>query len=166
MFFSLSSEAAVVSCNSEVWSPEVCAPMTSAFKKDPYSYLSHITKTTSAANIAIISGANRGLVPVWNTQFWNVIGRAGELSGFVQSQIQDPRKVTVKDPHSNRTEETSAFSGCYFLRDDVIDTDVKICDEFLEPAARIFYLAMSAYEALCEDAEDASKCPALEKFYH
>lgn len=159
------ASADVVRCKSEIWSPEECAPLIESFKKDPYPYLSHITKTVAAAKVAIVSGANRGLVPTWNDKFWNVMMRADELSGFLEAQGEDPRRVSVKDPGSNQIEETSVYSGCYFLRDLVIEKDVATCESFLAPAARLFYLGMSSYEALCGATDEAPQCEALAPFY-
>lgn len=159
------SQARVLSCDSEIWSPETCRPFIQAFETDPYSYLSHTIKTVSAAKIAIVSGANRGKVPLWNSQFWNIVDRASELTGYIESQIDDRELIRVIDPSNKQVFETSIFSGCYYMRDDVAPEDVPKCTAFLEPAARKFYLAMNAYEAICGETEIASACPALKDFY-
>jgi hypothetical protein len=159
------SRADVVSCNSEIWSPSACAPFIESFKQDPYPYLSYITKTLAAAKVAIVSGANRGLVPSWNEKLWDVIGRSNELSGFLQAQNEDPRRVMVKDPNSEQVLEVSVFAGCYYSRDEVIAKDISTCDEFLAPASRMFYLGMRAYAAICDSSEEAQNCKALADFY-
>lgn len=139
--------------------------MAAAFTKDPYSFLEFTTKTLSAAKIAIVSGANRGLVPNWNEKLWDVVGRADELTGFIEAQKEDPRRVHVKDPGSSNIEETSVFGGCYYLRDLVIKQDEGTCEAYLNPAVREFYVGMRAYKALCGNAEEAPVCVALAVFY-
>ena len=96
---------------------------------------------------------------------WNVIVRSEALAGYLEAQKQDPRQVRVKDPHSANPENVMAFSGCYFLRDLVIDEDNAICDDFLEPTVRQFYLAMAAFKNLCGGVSEARKCEALAPYY-
>lgn len=164
--FSRLAQADVVDCVSEMWNPDACMPMITAFKKDPYPYLTYVTKTVDAASIAIQSGANRGLVASWNYKMWDVIARSNELTGYLEAQKQDLRLVRVKDdPNSASSENVLAFSGCYFLRDLVIDEDNAICDSYLEPSARQFYLAMAAFRNLCGDAREAQNCEALAPYY-
>lgn len=164
-FLPMLANAELVSCDSEIWNSESCTPMINSFKKDPYPYLIHITKTLDAAKIAIISGANRGLVPTWNETLWEIVTRANELSGYIEAQKEDPRRIRVKDTGFNNIEETSAFSGCYFLRDMVIVQDDAACGEYLAPAVMNFYVGMRAYKKLCGDAEEARNCEALAVFY-
>ena len=163
--FSIPAHADVVDCRNEIWSPDACAPMIAAFKNDPYAYLTNVTKTVNAASIAIQSGANRGLVASWNDKMWDVIARSKELTGNLEAQKQDLRQVRVKDPYSTNLENVLAFSGCYFLRDLVIDDDNAICDTFLESSIRQFYLAMAAFRNLCGDASEARACEALAPYY-
>jgi hypothetical protein len=139
--------------------------MMAAFKNDPYAYLTNATKTVNAASIAIQSGANRGLIASWNDKMWDVIARSKTLTGYLEAQKQDPRQVRVKDPYSANLENVLAFSGCYFLRDLVIEEDKPICDTFLEPSVRQFYLAMAAFRNLCGDASEARNCEALAPYY-
>jgi hypothetical protein len=139
--------------------------MITAFKTDPYPYLTLVTKTVGAASIAIQSGASRGLVASWNDKMWDVIARSNSLNGYLEAQRQDPGQVRVKDPNSANPENVPAFSGCYFLRDLVIDEDNAICDAFLEPTVRQFYLAMAAFRNLCGDVSEARECEALAPYY-
>ena len=164
--FPILAQADVVGCRSEIWNPDACAPMITAFKKDPYPYLTYVTKTVDAASIAIQSGANRGLAASWNDKVWDVIARSNELTGYLEAQEQDLRLVRVKDPYSPKAVNVVAFSGCYFLRDLVIDEDNAICDAFLEPTIRQFYLAMAAFRNLCGDAREARNCEALAPYYN
>jgi hypothetical protein len=139
--------------------------MITAFKSDPHAYLTNVTKTVNAASIAIQSGANRGLVAPWNDKMWDVIASSKTLTGYIEAQKQDLRQVRVKDPYSANLENVLAFSGCYFLRDLVIDEDKAICDTFLEPSVRQFYLAMAAFRNLCGGASEARNCEALAPYY-
>jgi hypothetical protein len=163
--FSRLAQADVVDCGSEIWNPDACTPMITAFKKDPYPYLTYVTKTVDAASIAIQFGANRGRVASWNDRMWDVIARSNELSGYLEAQKEDLRLVRVKDPYSANLENILAFTGCYFLRDLVVDEDNAICDTFLEPTVRQFYLAMAAFRNLCGDAREAQNCEALAPYY-
>jgi hypothetical protein len=113
----------------------------------------------------IQSGGSRGLIASWNDKMWDVITRSEALSGYLEAQKDDLRQVRVKDPYSANPESVLAFSGCYFLRDLVVDEDNTICDAFLEPTVRQFYLAMAAFRALCGDASEAPACEALTPYY-
>jgi hypothetical protein len=155
----------VVHCRSEIWNTDSCTPMITAFKKDPYPYLTYVTKTVDAASISLRSGANRGLVASWDDKMLDVIGRSEALSGFLEAQKQDLKQVRVREPHSTNFESVLAFSGCYFLRELVIAEDIAICDAFLDPAVRHFYLAMTAFRNLCGDASEARNCDALTPYY-
>jgi hypothetical protein len=165
MGFPILAHAEVVDCRNEIWNQDACTLMITAFKRDPYPYLTLVTKTVSAASIAIQSGASRGLVASWNDKMWDVIVHSNSLTGYLEAQKQDPRQVRVKDPYSANPENVPAFSGCYFLRDLVIDDDNDICDTFLEPTARQFYLAMAAFNSLCGNVSEARKCEALAPYY-